>query len=471
MTASRIWLAATVLVALLGAAVTFQFHREAEKQKAEAMARHADAAQQRVVASDLQRQLSAVQGKRDEARDLAGERLAELERLKQELEQSTRVSEEQRDRAGRLSAELQQARDEKAAETERAEKAELAARMARERGDAYQRMSDSMIRKLFSEQRDGRNPAARELLDGVAARYKKLQRIEPEVQGSLQHAIAWQYYGIKAYESAEEFGRLAVETREASLGEDHPDTVRSMSNLAGALQQQGRLAEAVDIQREVVGRSERRHGPEHSDTIGALASLSGYLSRSRRHEEEEEVLRTLTERLVGKGSRKEQKAAFYLERRAGALQTLGRYSEAEHVLRQVLEIGLREFGPDQRTTFVIKCRLAWVLRLQGVMEESDRLDVEINDLADFMEQIGRPFRSVTYGGYLVYLGQYEKAKRCLLYDLEYQQRIGVRGPDLNEYIQPLVDLYEAWGKPEEAAEYRAMLFELGGQGGQSLNSE
>ena len=34
---------------------------------------------------------------------------------------------------------------------------------------------------------------------------------------------------------------------------------------------------------------------------------------------------------------------------------------------------------------------------------------------------------------------------------------GYYGLQLNEHIQPVVDFYEARGKPEEAARYRAML--------------
>ena len=74
-----------------------------------------------------------------------------------------------------------------------------------------------------------------------------------------------------------------------------------------------------------------------------------------------------------------------------------------------------------------------------------------------MAQIDQPYWCTTYGGYLTFLRQYERAETCLVGELERQRRFGTKGAEINQYLQPLIDLYEAWGKPQEASRYRAMI--------------
>lgn len=115
---------------------------------------------------------------------------------------------------------------------------------------------------------------------------------------------------------------------------------------------------------------------------------------------------------------------------------------------------LNELGELDEALLV---QLAWVLRLRGGTAEPDQLDVEITELAAFMQAIDRPYETPTYAGYLIFLGRYEQAEVCMLGNLESGRRSGREGRALHPEITDLIDLYEAWGKPQEAAKYRAML--------------
>lgn len=363
-----------------------------------------------------------------------------------------------------LHAELEQVRLDLAAATEKATAAQLDAKSEKQRADAYRSMFTTVIGTLSSEKkRKQRDASARELLDKVAARYKKSQRrLDEKLQARLQHAIAGLYHRIEVYDEAIAFGRLAVAGREASLGEDNRYTLGSMAALASALDASGDRDEAILVARERLVRSERGFGPDHIWTKPALIALCEYLYHGRRFEEAVPRLGTLGERLLAKDSSRDRKsAAFYLSWRAEALQVLGRYSEAEQLLRELVELHLSEYGPDHRNTFDVTCRLAWVLRLRGHTEEPDRLELEFTELAEFMEAVYRPFWSTTYAGYLDFLGQDERVEMCLVGILERNQRFGYKGRQLDEHIQPLVEFYEARGKAEEAARYRAMLWPPG----------
>jgi len=55
-------------------------------------------------------------------------------------------------------------------------------------------------------------------------------------------------------------------------------------------------------------------------------------------------------------------------------------------------------------------------------------------------------------------GQYEEAELLSLKTLEIRQRVlGEEHPDAAKSINRLVELYEAWNKPEEAEKWRAKL--------------
>jgi hypothetical protein len=73
-----------------------------------------------------------------------------------------------------------------------------------------------------------------------------------------------------------------------------------------------------------------------------------------------------------------------------------------------------------------------------------------------MEHIDDPLWSEAFGSYLTDRGDHERAKRCLLHLLERDRKTS-DALALNRILRPLVALYERWGRPEDAARYRAML--------------
>jgi len=360
----------------------------------------------------------------------------------------------------RLTAELEQVRIELAAATERLDAANSTAKSERQRGSAYRSMFLTAIRTLSSEKKKKqRDASARELLDKVAAKYKRRQRrMDEQVQAKLQGNIALLYHQIEVHDEAIAFGKLAVASREATLGEAHRDTLVSRGWLASYLKASGDLDEAIFLQRETLVLCEDSLGANHATTVHTLTMLCEYLFQSRRFDEAVPKLGRLSAHLLAKNSSsKRRSAAFYLAMRAEGLQVLGRYAEAEEQLRELVELHLREYGPDHKNTFDSQCRLAWVLRLRGGTEEPERLDVELTELAEFMEAVYRPFWTPTYAGYLEFLGRDERAEECLVGILESEKRFGYSGMQLNEHIQPLVDFHEARGNEKESARYRAML--------------
>jgi tetratricopeptide (TPR) repeat protein len=71
--------------------------------------------------------------------------------------------------------------------------------------------------------------------------------------------------------------RFYFELERNILGEEHPDTISAMSNLANTLGDQGQLDEAAAMKKEVLEKRRRILGEEHPDTISVMNNLASTL--------------------------------------------------------------------------------------------------------------------------------------------------------------------------------------------------
>src|SRR5260370_42566242 len=70
------------------------------------------------------------------------------------------------------------------------------------------------------------------------------------------------------------FGGEVLEARRRILGEEHPDTLNSISNLARTLAAQGDLAGARRLEEPVLEARRRILGEEHPDTLTSMDNLA-----------------------------------------------------------------------------------------------------------------------------------------------------------------------------------------------------
>ena len=80
------------------------------------------------------------------------------------------------------------------------------------------------------------------------------------------------------YAEAEAEYRAVLKLREKVLGPEHPDTLASRNNLAGALYGEGKYAEAEAEYRAVLKLREKVLGPEHPDTLLSRNDLAWFLA-------------------------------------------------------------------------------------------------------------------------------------------------------------------------------------------------
>ena len=138
------------------------------------------------------------------------------------------------------------------------------------------------------------------------------------------------------------------------LGPEHRDTLSSRNDLAAALCEQGKHAEAENELRAVLEIQERVVGAEHVDTFRNRGDLAAELADQGKHAEAEKVNRTILgiqERVFGY----ENPFVFVTcEDLATSLEAQGKLKEAYEYIQRA-ETGLvKLLGPDKPPSQKIK---------------------------------------------------------------------------------------------------------------------
>jgi tetratricopeptide (TPR) repeat protein len=148
-----------------------------------------------------------------------------------------------------------------------------------------------------------------------------------------------------------------------------------------------------------------------------------------------------------------------MDQLVGLLQYQHNYDEAIPLARRMLEIRRRLLGNEHADSIAALNTLAALLQDQGELAEAEQHSaraVELARMALAQDHWLTAMCRANYGRCLLKLRRYEEAEPQLLagysglaaaFGKEHEQakRVGTF----------LVSLYDAWGKPEQAAEWRA----------------
>ncbi|KAI2863719.1 hypothetical protein CBS13152_11227 [Aspergillus niger] len=76
------------------------------------------------------------------------------------------------------------------------------------------------------------------------------------------------------WKKAEQLQVQVMETRKIKLGEDHPNTLTSMANLASTYRNQGRWEKAEQLEVQVMEMRKIKLGEDHPGTLASMANLA-----------------------------------------------------------------------------------------------------------------------------------------------------------------------------------------------------
>ena len=97
---------------------------------------------------------------------------------------------------------------------------------------------------------------------------------------AAKFALAYREAGRR--QEALQLSEQVVEVRKRILGNDHPNTLSSMHNLAKRYSEIGRRQEALQLSEQVLEARKRTLGNEHPDTLKSIKQLANLKERKRK---------------------------------------------------------------------------------------------------------------------------------------------------------------------------------------------
>lgn len=337
-------------------------------------------------------------------------------------------------------------------ESERSRNAEILAEQRASQATDARREAEAVTRFLTSaiesvQPGEGRRDITMvEVLDHASGRLGVSFAGTPLVEAGVRHALGSAYAALGELAAADRHLPIAYEIRRARLGEQHPETLRVLGNVASLRHAQGRFAEAetlwrtasagyssaglqdtrdglgvlnnlaqtywrlgrldeaIGLQREALAAQRRVLGDSHANTLGSIANLAAMLGAAG-DDASAEVLLLETLDAWRRLSGEEHPDTLLAMHMLGVVyQRTGRLEEAERLQRRVMQVRERVLGPSHPQTLGAMINLALTVRAMGGQAEAEELYVRAVDLSRAALGDGHP---VTLSGAQNLLGLYE----------------------------------------------------------------
>ena len=325
---------------------------------------------------------------------------------------------------------------------------------AAQKGDGQQGSTSALSREARMLYDQGRYAEAIPLyLQLVETRERTLGADHPSTVIAVNN-LAVTYKVLGRYADAEPLYLRTLDTQERLLGADHQDTLTSVNNLGQLYEAQGRYADAEPLLLRALEARERTLGPDHPQTLLSVDNLASLYARQRRDAEAEALaLRALEgrERTLGPEDRRtvdsvNNLAVIYINQ--------GRYVEAEPLYTRALQASVRTLGEDHPDTLTSLNSLAGLYRRQGRYIEAEPLFIRALEVRESRLGAEHPETLGSVAG-LAALYQvqdrYRDAEAFYLRALEARERtLGPDHPDTLDTMGNFALLYRAQGRFAEA---------------------
>ncbi len=204
----------------------------------------------------------------------------------------------------------------------------------------------------------GRDVLLRTVIDRSAEQLGDHFHGQPLVEARIRDMLGRAYQALGELGPANTHLELALALRRENLGDEHPDTLRSVGNLGVLWGELRRDEQAEALLREALESLRDLHGGDHPETLLALHRLGSFLIRRHAAEAADPYLREALQgraRALGPDARQTLATAAEL---AFALWQQGQMEEAEQRFRSTLETCRRVLGNDDRQTVGLIFQLA-----------------------------------------------------------------------------------------------------------------
>ncbi len=332
----------------------------------------------------------------------------------------------------------------------------------------------------------------------------------PEHLESLKAQAALAEYlvlGARKFAEGEALGRQTWLARQRLLGSEHRDTIDAMSTYVAAVAIPGDKAEQAEpLARQVLELRQRVNGPNDYATIDALGNLAYVLATLGKFTDAERFGREELARFQQAGFADKINALYSANNLALYRLLQGDTAEAEKLFIEAIPRAERTHGPEHLITLHLQHNLARIYAVQGRLGQAEKLARETlakrRRVTPELEAIGRTM--LILGRVLLEKREFDEADALLhealgFYRERYAMKTGIiaqienslgaiqlarhaypeaetlllhnaselfkptteLGPrEMQVAIGNIVQLYQAWAKPDQAAEWQKKLDEL-----------
>jgi serine/threonine protein kinase len=273
-------------------------------------------------------------------------------------------------------------------------------------------------------------------------------------------ANAYQHLG-----QLEEALPLRMETqqwRTTKLGPQHPSTLTSMNNLAATYRAVRRLDEARDLFQKTYELRREVLGPTHPQTLITMNNLAQVYRETGRLDQALPLFQSAYDHRKSTQGRKHPHTLESMNSLAGALRQSGQLEEAASLYEEVLELRLELLGPNHPATLNSMSNLALAYQESGRWHDALQHGNKALELR--RQHLGPThpdtlLSSWNLGKLYLQPRLYSEAEPHLLLCAT---EAGKGRNDLPPRLQDsallaLIDLYDAWGRPQEAEKWREQL--------------
>jgi eukaryotic-like serine/threonine-protein kinase len=299
------------------------------------------------------------------------------------------------------------------------------------------------------------------LTKGLEIRRRVMGEEHPDTLGSMND-LALLYQDQGDYARAEMLLSEALEVIRRVLGDEHPDTLDTMNNLGLVYRNQAKYAQAEPLFITVLDVRRRVLGADHPRTLGSMSNLALLYQSQNKYPQAERLLSELIEvqrRVLG-GEHPD--TANSINNLAVIFARQRRFAEAEPLFTEALEVRRRSLGEDQANTINTMYNLGLVYRDEGRSAEAESSFIKVLEARRRVLGEDHPntlTSTNTLGTLYLNQARYADAEPLLLsgYQGMLKRATAENHAALDAAGKALIKLYQDWGKPEKAAEWRDKL--------------
>src|SRR5688572_3236129 len=262
----------------------------------------------------------------------------------------------------------------------------------------------------------GSTLTAREILDNGAKQIDDTLSEQPAVQARLQRTLGKVYTSLGLYPRADALLQGALATGRRLFGPEDPESVASLFDLGELRYYERRFAEAEEAYREAALRRHNLYGADSRQTIEAEMAVASACMQQQKFDESERLFKSVLARVQGTFGNDDELTLNVMNELATMYYLQGRYAEALPLTEQVWN-GLKKVSGERSPLTLAAQR--------------------------------------NFANTLSTLGRYGDAEAMFLQAVIGQQQvIGPDHPLTQRTIERMAEMYDAWGKPDKAAEWR-----------------